>query len=579
MSGEAMGLDIYGGVKRDGSYGAAPAFRIVKQGRRFLLATPEGNPFWLKACYGIDITDGGEGFVRALHEKYKNDPTYKTWGYWWPFVATAARNLKMWGFNALGECTSNYALPVVSHNRGRANEEKMPFMIKSDAAHYSKQRYGVKNLMLGVDEAVTRGLWRVEGFPDVFDPAFARAVDELTGAGQSPWLLASSTDDRDYLFGFGPTRQFGGWHNHLGWQAAATRPTQDSNVKAGAGTKAGATYADKTVYTKLALRDFLRDKYRTIEQLNAAWGSRYTTWDSDGGAWPSGRGLLDESGRSPWLGRDFYALTDSTPGVRADLDAFVGVIADKYFSIATGVLRRKRPGHLVSGTATISPHAHPEILRAAGRWCDMVQFSNDGGAPAFSRGYSLVRKPFYVWTTFMAQADSPLAATKGWAGDLRTQEERGRSYARFISELIAFRGDDDTFPCLGIDWWAYSDKVTGGESHNFGLVTTRDNPYDGVAARVMRGTDRWGNPIGGEARDYGDFVSAVKATNDSVFTRMSDLGTSSKAPATVLFALGAAAWMSERATSTSVRRRDIILPLARPAADERDATDGASERP
>ena len=131
-----------------------------------------------------------------------------------------------------------------------------------------------------------------------------------------------------------------------------------------------------------------------VEQLNAAWGARYTTWDSDGGAWPNGRGLLDESGRSAWLGRDFYVLKDATPGVRADLDAFVGVIADKYFSTTAGVLRRKRPGHLIAGTATISPNAHPEILRPAGRWCDIVQYSNDGGAAAINTGKNNYRKSF-----------------------------------------------------------------------------------------------------------------------------------------------------------------------------------------
>ena len=35
-----------------------------------------------------------------------------------------------------------------------------------------------------------------------------------------------------------------------------------------------------TVYTKLAFRDFLRQKYQSLGALNAAWGSTYTSWDS-----------------------------------------------------------------------------------------------------------------------------------------------------------------------------------------------------------------------------------------------------------------------------------------------------------
>src|SRR5439155_262971 len=271
---------------------------------------------WLKACYGVDITDGGDAFVRSLHAKYSSDPTYKAWGYWWPFVAQAVKNLRQWGFNALGEYTSNYAMPVDTNNRGRGNRERMPFIALTNAANYAKQRYGVKDLMFGVDEAVTPNLWRVEGFPDVFDPAFARAVDELTWSGPLPWLLGSSTDDRDYIFGFGPSRTLGGWHNHLGWQAAATRPAQTSNHRVWVGNKQGVTYTDTTVHTKLALRDHLRSKYRALEELNGAWGSSYTTWDSDGTPWPKGRGLLDECGRSPWLGRDFYSMKDAAPAIR-----------------------------------------------------------------------------------------------------------------------------------------------------------------------------------------------------------------------------------------------------------------------
>jgi len=273
-----MSLDRYGGSRAHPLVGAGSAFRILKRGRRFLLATPDGNGFWLKACYGVDITDGGEAFVRALHAKHASDATYKAWGYWWPFVAQAVKNLRQWGFNALGEYTSNYAMPVDTNNRGRGNSERMPFIALTNAANYGKQRYGVKDLMFGVDEAVTPNLWRVEGFPDVFDPAFARAVDELTWGGPLPWLLGSSTDDRDYIFGFGPSRALGGWHNHLGWQAAATRPTQASNHRIWVGNKPGVTYTDTTVHTKLALRDRLRAKYRTLDQLNGAWGASYTTW-------------------------------------------------------------------------------------------------------------------------------------------------------------------------------------------------------------------------------------------------------------------------------------------------------------
>ena len=50
-----------------------------------------------------------------------------------------------------------------------------------------------------------------------------------------------------------------------------------------------------------------------------------------------------------------------------------------------------------------------------------------------------------------------------------------------------------------------------GEKMNYGLVTFSENAYDGQEAVVARGTDQWGVPTGGEERNYGDFLSAVRA--------------------------------------------------------------------
>ena len=50
------------------------------------------------------------------------------WGYWFAFTAQAVRYLRHYGFNALGEYTSNYAMPFDTNNRGRGNSEKMPFI-------------------------------------------------------------------------------------------------------------------------------------------------------------------------------------------------------------------------------------------------------------------------------------------------------------------------------------------------------------------------------------------------------------------------------------------------------------------
>ena len=163
-----------------------------------------------------------------------------------------------------------------------------------------------KTLLAGaVDPQIYKG-WAGH-VPDVFDPNFAiyarnSAADLKTANRQTiftektvtgglpdpslaktPWLLGTEPDDADDLFGFGPGPQApgsdGAIHPHIGWVIAVTKPAQSENTEVGAvfGERRTITYSDPIVYAKRAWRAFLMEKYHTIEALNAAWGSRYTT--------------------------------------------------------------------------------------------------------------------------------------------------------------------------------------------------------------------------------------------------------------------------------------------------------------
>ena len=521
----AGALDRFGGYREVASPARGSGFfRVHRAGDRWVFLTPEGHPFWLRAVYGIDITDGGQAYVDRLKAKY-GSPEYIPWG---PYVQQAAKRLRGWGFNALGEYSSPYAFPLPTYGRADGNAEKLPFIRLIGPSYYGRAMFLVKNIQYGVDTEVTPELWRVEGFPDVFDPAFEKAAAhfardqemyaDASVLAKSPWVVGVTSDDRDYLFGFGPQRGEGGWHHHLGWIAMATRPAQAENPFLYRGATKGITYTDRTVYTKLAIRDWLRSKYGSLSALNAAWGSSYTTWDSDGAAWPRGKGVLDESGRGPWMGKDFYSLTDSAPAVRADLDQFVGAIADRYFSVVASAIRQVQPNHLVFSPAAISTRAHPEVLKAAGRHCDVLQVEGHWDSDEqLRRVYELSRRPFFVWTTFMSQADSPLREKPGWDNsDFKTQEERGRAYAAFVRRLLALRASDGSYPAVGLDWWAWTDKVTGGEGNNFGLVSNRDNAYDGREAVRAPGRDAWGFGTGGETADYGNFLAWASRANAEV---------------------------------------------------------------
>ncbi len=58
------------------------------------------------------------------------------------------------------------------------------------------------------------------------------------------------------------------------------------------------------------------------------------------------------------------------------------------------------------------------------------------------------------------------------------------------------------------------------EGLNWGLITPSDNPYDGKGAVTATGVDQWGYSTGGEAGDYGDFLSDVTSANNGAIANM-----------------------------------------------------------
>lgn len=523
--------DAFGGI---GPQIGRPSgfFRIAQLGSRKIFVTPEGRPFWMLGIFSVDVWT--EAYRKRIITKYggafKADDELPLrakllWG------EQATRRLKNWGFNTIAEYSTGYVLPT----RAPANPSKMAFvwlirpswygLTNKDHSKFSERPF--KDLISTTDVSVYT-YWRGATTPDVWDPQFEVYVDgwmksqyrDMIG---SPWLIGFATDDADNLFGFGPSPEIPAarLHPHLGWIALIASPVQAANPAL------GVTYTDRTVHSKYAIRDWLRQRYRTLDALNAAWGAAYTTWDSDGG-WPHGRGLLDESGRHAWVGRD-HAARSASPRVRDDLDEFLYLHAKRYFAVTAGKLRQYAPQHLVFGPASLNGWnglTHRSILRAAGEHVDVLQAS-----PGTSPQLELTVKyagpvPIVDWMGLVANPDSEIAsapnpreATPAFA----TQQERGHGYATLIRRTFAAVTRSGIRPVVGAKLWAWADSP--GEGRNWGLVTSRDNAYDGREAIVPPGTDAWGYATGGEERNYGDFLSAVRQANHDIAQRLCEEAT------------------------------------------------------
>lgn len=279
------------------------------------------------------------------------------------------------------------------------------------------------------------------------------------------------------------------------------------------------------------------------------------------GGWGTGFGFLDEDGTCPsrgvnpcWLPQPSlgaWDLSGSTATgaatVRTDLDNFLFHFAAQYFRTHKNAFNTNAPGVLYVGSTNLGAWGSParsQVLQAAGALCDIL---SEGMIPPNlsdtdnQNRYNYVAsnggdKPWIEWIGFDAQADSYFSPY-GTAGidqvvaHAATQAARGTTFTTILNKWQTL--SDATFSSshiIGYRWWAWQDGR--GETHNWGLVTRRDNPYDGRAATGNAGTDRWGFPsgcygssgceqvcpsttscVGATKANYGNFIDSVQAGN------------------------------------------------------------------
>ena len=364
-------LDSYGGTQQLACLnGPATHFYVQEANARWWLCTPAGNAFWLQGVYHADASDNVADYQGILEDGLActasappsaNNPCSVivqkygdaniTWG------PQTVRRLQSWGFNATAEYSSAYVQPTTINSSwntpDHTNPQKIPFIGLVWPAHYARNANAyaqpVKDIVGPVNASVFTG-YRSPS-PDAFDPNFLLWLQkELADpssteyswihSAHSDYLIGLNVDDLDQLSGFGagpdfptltdgyPDSGIGRWDPHLGWIVLVTPPTQSSGFDANGNP---ITYSDTTVYSKLALSNWLSTRYNaSIAALNQAWGSTYTTFGSAGG-WGAGSGVLDEDGTHSWVPNDPYKLSGATAAMQTDLDAFLLYYAQQYF--------------------------------------------------------------------------------------------------------------------------------------------------------------------------------------------------------------------------------------------------------
>jgi hypothetical protein len=306
----AATLDQYGGRTDQHCAQASGWFHLEKLSSHWRFCDPLGNAFFLASVFNVtplQQTDSqGNNYAAVAAKKYGD--TGPAWA-----EATAER-LRSWGFNAVGEYSSSYVLavatdasyPVDGHGL-HSIPTKLPFLMLVRPGYYSMANpaiymsnysnqqlltEAVKNMLYGISPYYG-GYVPYDGEADYYDTnIYSWLQKDLSGEmiwsqiKNSPYanyLVGINTEDGDDTYGLGAGDAFAttpAGHNntHLVWLIATASPVQTAN------SQYRQVYADTTVYTKKAWRDYLAAKYGTIGALDAAWGSNYTTFDSSGAA-------------------------------------------------------------------------------------------------------------------------------------------------------------------------------------------------------------------------------------------------------------------------------------------------------
>jgi hypothetical protein len=205
---------------------------------------------------------------------------------------------------------------------------------------------------------------------------------------------------------------------------------------------------------------------------------------------------------------DYLALPSGSPGLtvamryRHNPNAFVRVLAARYFSVTTAAIHHYDPHHLILGVNAPAQLIQPELLKVARHYVDVFSIDDYAlipgleqtiqqtspqyldPAPNLSNIEQIVNKPLMMGEYGFRAADSGLPNT--WPPifpTFATQADRAAAYETFLTTMYASPW------VVGDAWFEYVDEPAGGrtgdgENSNWGLVSVTDVPYQTMVSAV-----------------------------------------------------------------------------------------------
>lgn len=255
---------------------------------------------------------------------------------------------------------------------------------------------------------------------DPFSPDFEQRVEDglrkLFPNGQDPWCIGVFID------------------NELGWYEDFVEYALAGNIE---------MPARKAVFA------FLREKYATIDRLNAAWATKYSSWET-----------LD-------------TFPESSEGFELDHKELKRLIAHRYYQVCHEMMRKVAPRHLYLGSRIHK--AGPEVMAEAARFVDVLSINRYMPLAVTSLPKDF-DKPCLVSEFHFGAPDRGVPGTGLiFVGD---QLQRSRAYSAYVLDAILQPN------IVGTHWFAYTDQSAAGrpgENYQIGFVDVTDTPYPEIS--------------------------------------------------------------------------------------------------
>ncbi len=214
---------------------------------------------------------------------------------------------------------------------------------------------------------------------------------------------------------------------------------------------------------------FLRSRYADSAALAAAWQIEERSWEK----------LNSETLRLSVNGR-----------AAEDRAAFTRLVAERFFSVASRVVREALPGVLVLGVRH-GGDAPDAVLEAEGRYCDVISlndynFSPQSALRQYTRFWLLTKRPLMItefsWRARENSSGNP--NTRGAGPVVATQADRARHYEEFLREIASIP------IVVGAHWFEFADQSPqgrfDGEDSNYGIVDIDNRPYTTLLGTMKR---------------------------------------------------------------------------------------------